>query len=158
MNTLTAKDIMTPCPVTCTANSSIDRVAKVMLAYNCGVVPIVDDTDEQRIIGIVTDRDIVCRSTLHGVDPRLAVIAECMSYPVLTISPDTSVEDCCGVMKSAGVRRLPVVNATGVLCGIVSLKDIIAHGKILLAAEVLRAFSLSPATPSRSTLQVTIQL
>ena len=85
-----ARDIMTPDPARCTANTPVDEVAKLMVHNNCGEIPVVDAAD--RVIGVVTDRDIVCRVVATGKNPIGHTAAECMSTAVVTVAPTTPLE------------------------------------------------------------------
>ena len=64
-----ARDVMTPKPARCSPSTTLDVVAKLMVKHNCGEIPVVDGADQ--VIGVVTDRDIVCRVVAHGRNPSL---------------------------------------------------------------------------------------
>lgn len=70
---------MTPNPACCTPNTTLDQVAKMMIQHDCGEIPVVDVND--RPIGVVTDRDIVCRVVAEGKNPMAHTVDQCMSHP-----------------------------------------------------------------------------
>ena len=97
------KDLMTQDPAT------------LMKQEDCGSIPIVDDG---RLVGIVTDRDIVVRAIAAGREPKRTRISEIMSADPITVRPDDSVDDAEQAMRERQVRRLPVVE-DGRLVGII---------------------------------------
>ena len=69
------------------------------------------------------------------------MVADCMSKPCVTVTPDMSVEECCRIMEENQIRRVPVVDADGSCCGIVALADIVLHTKGSVATEVIKEVS-----------------
>ena len=117
------RDIMTVHMAFCMPEKPVDEVAGMMVASDCGAIPVVDP-ETRKAVGIVTDRDIVCRAVAKGLDPALVRVEEIMTMPIVAVRPDDSLENCLTVMESAQVRRVPVVDAQGLLCGMVSQADI----------------------------------
>jgi YHS domain-containing protein len=119
-----------------------------MAQFDCGGIPVVDG-GAKRPIGVITDRDITCRTVAQGRNPLTMSAKDCMSTPVLTVTPDTSLEECCRLMEAAQVRRLPVVDEGGSCCGIVSQADLalrMANGQ---SAHVIRAISRPAPAPAQ---------
>lgn len=116
------RDVMTPNPACVTDKDSIREVARIMAREDTGVVPVVDDG--KKIIGMITDRDIVVRLVAEGKDPANAKVNEAMTKNVRSIKEDSTIDDALSVMKGAEVRRVPVVNAKNEIVGIVSMGDI----------------------------------
>jgi CBS domain-containing protein len=143
------KDIMTGSPTFCTTGTSLEEVARLLTEHDCGAMPVVDDEAFPRPIGIVTDRDIVCRVVAAGEDPSLLTARDCMSSPLITATPVTRLDVCCDLMERNKVRRLVVVDEDGFCCGIVSQADI-ARRATEKAAEVLKELS----QPTRSASSV----
>jgi CBS domain-containing protein len=133
------KDLMSSDPICCTRDTSLREVAEKMVQYDCGEIPVCDDGG--RPIGVVTDRDIVCRLVAKGHDPLEARAQDCMSEPVITTTPDMPVDECARLMEQYQVRRLPVVDANGVCCGIVAQADLARHGERHITAEVVEHVS-----------------
>jgi pyruvate,water dikinase len=132
------RDIMTKNPATCLPDATLEFAAKLMLDHDCGEIPIIDNEKDMRPIGVITDRDICCRSIALGKNPLNLLVRDCMSSPVKTIKVDSSVEDCCDLMESSQVRRIPVVDHNGRICGVVSLADIAASADDKKTSEVIK--------------------
>lgn len=115
------RDVMTPNPVTVGANDSIRDAAQIMAREDTGVVPVVEG---KKIIGLITDRDIVVRLVAEGRDAGSAHVNEAMSKSVRSVKEDTPVSEVLDLMSRAQVRRVPVVNDGNELIGIVSIGDI----------------------------------
>src|SRR5918996_4616396 len=107
----TARDVMTPDPACCTASTTLDEIAKLMLANGCGEIPVLDVNDQP--IGVVTDRDIVCRVVADGKNPMAHTAENCMSQPVVTVRGDDPLEDVVATMEKHQIRRVPVVDENG---------------------------------------------
>jgi CBS domain-containing protein len=137
------QDIMTGSPACCTPDTRLQEVARLMVEQNCGAIPIVDNQDRRIVMGIVTDRDIVCRTLAQGKDPLLMTADDCLTNPVAVISPYADVDECCKLMEQQHVRRIPVVDDFGRCCGIVSQCDIAAKAPEHETAEVVREISLA---------------
>jgi CBS domain-containing protein len=119
-----AKDILTANVVTATPETSVEQIAKMLVEHDCGAIPIVKSLSSRKPIGIVTDRDIVCRVVAAGKSPRELTAGDCMTSPCVTVGPSTHLDVCCTTMEKSKVRRLVVVDQDGVCCGIVSQADI----------------------------------
>jgi CBS domain-containing protein len=92
-------------------------------------------------VGVITDRDITCRSVAMGNNPLEMTAGDCMSSPCITVTPEMSVEDCCQVMEENQVRRVPVVDESGACCGIVAQADIAQHASKRETARVVKEIS-----------------
>ena len=135
------KEIMTAGPACCTPDTTLERVARMMVDRDCGQIPVVDDERTRRPIGVITDRDIVCRAVAQGLNPIQMKARDVMSAPAVTVRPDMGVEDCCKVLEENQVRRAPVADEQGQCCGIVSLADIAQMAPEKLTGEVVRTVS-----------------
>ncbi len=116
-------EVMTREPVSCEPADPIQRVAEVMKRQDVGAVPIVDAKSSRRLVGILTDRDIVVKCLADGRDPARTTAGELGGDEVITIGADDSVEEALRVMKDHAVRRLPVIDGRD-LVGVISLQDI----------------------------------
>src|SRR5690349_6131634 len=108
-----ALQIMTQDPACCTPNTKLDAIACMMVDYDCGAIPVVDSPQTKRLVGIITDRDIVCREVAQGKNPLEFTANDCMTKSPATVSPNTTLEECCRLMEENQVRRIPVVDASG---------------------------------------------
>jgi len=102
-------------------NETLNRAAEIMKEHNVGVIMV---TEEDKIIGIITDRDIVVRCLAKGRDPKTTKIAEAMSSPVVHCIEGDSTEDIARRMASEHVSRLPVLDHHLQLRGLVSVRDL----------------------------------
>jgi CBS domain-containing protein len=118
------RDIMTPNPECVSERDSIRDVARIMKDQDTGVVPVVDG---KRIIGLITDRDIVVRGIAEGRDISNMSVNELMTKSVRTVKEDAPLNTVLELMGNAEVRRVPVVNGNDELVGIVSLGDIASN-------------------------------
>ena len=115
------RDVMTPNPESVTEKDSIRDVARIMKNADTGVVPVVDG---KKIIGLITDRDIVVRGLAEGKNLENVRVNELMTKSVRSVREDASVNEALELMSSAEIRRIAVVNNNDELVGIVSLGDI----------------------------------
>lgn len=119
--------------------TSVAQAAQIMSEEDVGALPI---GENDRLVGMLTDRDIVVRGIAAGKDVRSATAQEVMSPGVLYCYDDQSIEDAARVMSAKQVRRLAVLNRDKRLVGMVSLGDISgASGAHVAAAETLEAVS-----------------
>jgi CBS domain-containing protein len=135
------KELMTADPACCRSQTGLQEVAQMMVDNACGEIPVVENTENNLPIGVITDRDIVCRTVARGLNPLDLTVADCMSKPCVTVTPDMSVEECGRIMEENKIRRVPVVDADGSCCGIVALADIALHARGSVAAEVVKEVS-----------------
>lgn len=139
-------EIMTKDVKTVTGDTDLVTVAKHMRDLDVGVVPVLEG---QRLIGVVTDRDIVIRAVAAGTNPQQAIVRDVVSSNPTTVSPDTDVKDAAQLMAREQIRRLPVVE-NGTLVGIISIGDVaVDAGKDRLTGDALEQIS-EPSQP-RST-------
>jgi CBS domain-containing protein len=82
---------------------------------------------EGRVLGILTERDILRRVVAENRDPKATLVQDVMSTDVACVQPDTTLDECRVVMTKRGIHYLPVVDSTRTLCGIVSITDVNAH-------------------------------
>lgn len=113
-------EIMTKNVRTATRGMSLREVAAIMRDGDMGAVPVVD---EGKLIGIVTDRDIVVRCIANGREPDTA-INDAMTTELFTVAPDDFVFEAIRLMGDKQVRRVPVVDENGKLAGIIAMADI----------------------------------
>lgn len=135
-----AKDILTANVATATPETSVEEIAKMLVEHDCGAIPIVKSASSRKPVGIVTDRDIVCRVVALGKSARELKAEDCMSSPCVTVTPSTQLDVCCTTMEKSRIRRLVVVDQDGVCCGIVAQADI-ARRTADKAGEVVREVS-----------------
>jgi len=139
-----AKDVMTADPQCCTAETPLNDVAKLMVECDCGEIPVTDL--KNHLVGVVTDRDIVCRIVAKGQNPSAMTAADCMSQPVVSVHVDTSVDQVLSIMEVKQIRRVPVVDGDGRVCGIIALADVAFSESKGEVGELVREVSRGATT------------
>lgn len=117
-----AEDLMTTSVCTCAPEDSLEQAARLMWEEDVGCVVVTNP--EERPVGIITDRDIAMAAYTQGLALRDSVVASAMAKDLVTCAPETSLGDLESRMRSAQIRRVPVVTSDGSLVGIVTLGDI----------------------------------
>jgi CBS domain-containing protein len=124
-----ASEIMTPSPRTCTPQASVREVARLMQETDTGVIPVVESEGSQRLVGLVTDRDLAIRVLAQGGGGD-ARVSEAMSAEIAGVGPDDDVKSVRRVMEERQVRRVPVCDEQGRCLGIISQADLALEQQI----------------------------
>jgi CBS domain-containing protein len=144
MNKL-ARDVMTADPACCSATATIDEVARLMVQNDCGEIPIVDASN--RPIGVITDRDIVCRVVADGKNAIGQTADKVMTSPVVSISSDTPLDEVIETMERHQIRRVLVIDGEGCCAGIIAQADIATDASPRRAGELVREVSREGGAP-----------
>lgn len=131
------REVMTKQPTTVEPDATLGEVATLMKQEDCGSIPVVEGG---RLVGIVTDRDIVVRGIAAGVDPKTQRVSKVMSSDPITIGPDADITDAEKKMAERQIRRLPVVDG-GKLVGIIVTAQIARAGNERTVGETLKEIS-----------------
>jgi CBS domain-containing protein len=134
---MNVSEVMTVQVVTATPRTSVTEVAQTMAKVESGAVPVVDDG---KVVGLITDRDIVIRVVAEGLGLDTPV-SEVMTEGVETCREDDNVADAAAKMGSKQIRRLVVLNESGKLAGILSLGDIAVDYGAKKVGETLEEIS-----------------
>lgn len=134
------REIMTSNPATCSPETSLQEVARTMEARDCGALPITTSAGTG-VVGIITDRDIAIRAVAKGRNPLDLTAESCMTSPGVTITDEVDVDECMKLMEAKKIRRVPVVDASGSLVGIVAQADIARHESRRETGELVRGVS-----------------
>jgi CBS domain-containing protein len=138
------RDVMTTRPRAVSPQTPLTEVAELMEVDDVGAVPLVDG---DRLVGIVTDRDIVVRAIAKGKDPRGMPASEVSSRELVTVAPDDDLSDALKLMAQYQVRRLAVTAEDERLVGVVSQADVALHAKEKDSGELLQDISREPQGP-----------
>lgn len=123
---LSAGDICTRNVVFVYKNMPVDDAARLMREHHVGTVVVVDEADgDRRVVGMLTDRDIVTSIVAKDLDPGIIRVGDAMSADLATAREEDSLLDVLAGMRRKGVRRVPVVDAKGLLLGLVALDDVL---------------------------------
>lgn len=139
----TVRDAMTPKARSIAPTDSLVEAALKMRDEDVGSLPVVEG---ERLIGIVTDRDIVVRAVAEQLDPQSISVAQVASREVVTVEPEQDLDEALALMASHRVRRLPVVEQ-GRLVGVLAQADIALEAKDKNAGEMLEEISQPTSTP-----------
>ena len=134
---MNVREVMTPCVVIASPDDTLQRAAEMMIDIDAGVLPV---GENDRLVGILTDRDITIRAVATDKVPSECRVREVMSPEVKYIYDDESTEDAARSMADLQMRRLPVLNRDKRLVGILSLGDL-ALKKKSSAADALTGVS-----------------
>ena len=130
------EEIMTRSPRVCMATAPLTQAAQMMRDEDVGEIPVVDG--ERKVVGVITDRDIVAA----GDNPQDVLVDACMTAPALTLQESATLDECARLMAAQQVRRVPIVNAAGAICGIVSQADVEGTDARSLKAQIAERVSV----------------
>ena len=131
------RDAMTSDVVTATPSQSLTEAAVLMKEKDIGSVPVVDDG---RVIGVLTDRDIVIRAVADGTDPHSVQVGDVTSRDLVSVRPDDDLDEVLKLMALHQVRRLPVVDE-GRLVGVIAQADVAEVAKDKQVGQVVEEIS-----------------
>ncbi|HEU4366730.1 MAG TPA: CBS domain-containing protein [Methylomirabilota bacterium] len=142
---------MTKDPSSCVPTDTAPRAASIMRNENAGSVPVVDNEQNQKVVGIVTDRDLCMNVVAEGRDPTAVTVEACMTTTVVTCTANDSLQKATELMKENQIRRVPVVDDAGRLQGIVSIADLVSRGEIKTTEthDTLKRVSAPTSEPSK---------
>ncbi|HYJ32734.1 MAG TPA: CBS domain-containing protein [Candidatus Binatia bacterium] len=144
------REIMTREPACCSPDTKVQEIARMMVEHDCGGIPVIESSGSKRPMGLVTDRDIATRVVAEGRDPARTTARECMSSPVFTVTPETDVARCCDILEKNQIRRVPVVDERGQVCGMIAQADIATFASERDTAEVVRSISQPSGSSPRT--------
>jgi CBS domain-containing protein len=140
------RDVMVPDVETIDASATLMQAAQRMRDANVGVLPIVEGG---RIRGVITDRDLVVRGMARGVDPASTRVIECATKETVSAHPDWTVDEAMATMAGHQIGRLPVIDDSGRVTGIVTLSSLaLRSSERDEALDTARAVSLRSARAS----------
>jgi CBS domain-containing protein len=137
-------DVMSGRPRAVTPQTPLTEVAELMEAEHVGSIPVVE---EDRLVGIVTDRDIVVRAIAKGKDPKGMPASAISSRELVTVHPDDDLSDALELMARHQVRRVAVTAENERLVGVVSQADVAREAKEKDTGEVVQSISRQPQGP-----------
>ena len=139
------RDAMTADPRSIGKSVSVVEAARLMREQDIGSLPI---TDDEQLVGMITDRDITMRVVAEAADPNATSVEDVYSRDLISVEPDNDLEEALGLMARHQVRRLPVVE-DGRLVGIVAQADIALSANETKTGELVEAIS-APSEGERS--------
>ena len=146
-----ARDIMTANPFAVTPDDTVGRAAALMRDIHVGCMPVIEDQLHRKLVGVITDRDIVVRCVADNLGSNSLVRDHMSSIALQTVGPDAPVAEIVRKMENAQVRRVPVVSETKELLGIVAQADLamkLGPLQPMTVEEVLERVSRQPVAVS----------
>jgi CBS domain-containing protein len=117
-------DVMTREPVCCEPGDPVARAADMMRQHDVGSLPVVESKSDGRLVGIVTDRDLVTKVVAGNRDVKSATVRDAMTPNPLSVKESDDLDRAMSLMKDRQVRRMPVVDDGGRLSGIIAQADV----------------------------------
>lgn len=142
-----ARDVMTTNPACCKPETPLDQVARLMVQHDCGEIPVIDSAEQP--IGVVTDRDIVCRLVAEGKNPIAYTAEMCMSQPVITVLVSAPLDEVVATMEKHQIRRVPVIDENGCCAGMIAQADVAWNTREKEVGELVREVSRETGRISR---------
>jgi CBS domain-containing protein len=136
------KDVMTPNPLCCLPTDNVIEIAQTMKRENIGSMPVIDNTESQKLIGIITDRDLAMKIVGQGRDARATQVEAVMTRKVLTCRADDEINIAMKLMSDYQIRRIVIVDNANIVEGIISQADLATRmNQPVKTAEVVKEIS-----------------
>ncbi len=135
------RDIMTPSPACAAPTDTLESIARLMVVHDCGSIPVCEGEGVKRVVGIITDRDIVIRAVAAGRNPLELKASDVMSHPIASVLSDADLDSAIKTMEENQIRRAPVVDHQGTLVGLVAQADIARNAPPTQAGHLVEAVS-----------------
>jgi CBS domain-containing protein len=117
-------EVMTNNPVCCLPNDSVAKAAGLMKSQDIGSIPVIENEQTQKLVGIVTDRDLALKVVAQGRDPKTTKVEAVMTHNVVTCRADDDLQKALDAMAEHQLRRIPVVNNDNKIVGIIAQADV----------------------------------
>jgi len=139
------REVMTPGAEVVRPDTTLQEAARMMQQLDVGPLPVCDG---ERLVGMLTDRDITIRATAAGLDPKATPVRDVMTPDVIYCYEDQQIEEAGRLMREQQIRRLVVITRDKRLAGMLSLGDLAVDARSDVDEEVLETVS-EPARPTR---------
>jgi CBS domain-containing protein len=130
-------EVMTDNPVCCLPGDSVGQAARVMRREHIGSIPVVSDERTREIIGIVTDRDLAVKVVAESRDPNRTMVGDVMTHTIVVCREDDDLSSAIAAMDEYQIRRIPVIDHSGRIVGIISQADLATRAHEPLAAAMM---------------------
>lgn len=117
-------EVMTKNPVCCVPSDPVSKVAQLMKGKDCGAVPIIENEQTKKLVGIVTDRDLALRIVAEGRDPKSTKAEEVMTRKIVTVHAEDDLQKALDAMAGHKLRRILVVDDNHAIVGIIAQADV----------------------------------
>lgn len=140
----TCEEVMTPNPVCCLPTDSVKRAAELMKRENVGPIPVIENEQTRKLVGIITDRDLVVKVIAEGCDASSTLVESVMTRKAVSCRLDDPLQKAMDLMSEHQLRRITIVDKANVILGIISQADIATRGNHPeKTAEVVKDISQS---------------
>jgi CBS domain-containing protein len=138
----TCEEVMTTDPVCCLPTDSVKRAAELMKRENVGPIPVIENEQTRKLVGIITDRDLVLKVIAEGCDASSTQVESVMTRKVVSCRADDPLQKAMNLMSEHQLRRITIVDKANVILGIISQADIATRGdRPEMTAEVVKDIS-----------------
>lgn len=135
-------EVMTKNPVCCLPNDSVTKAADLMKSGNIGSIPVIENEQTQKLVGIVTDRDLALKIIAEGRDAKSTKVEGVMTHKVITCHADDDLQKALDAMAEHQLRRIPVVDNNHRIVGIIAQADVATRaGQPEKTAEMVKEIS-----------------
>jgi CBS domain-containing protein len=135
------KDVMSKNLYCCAPSDTAQAAAKTMKAHGIGALPVVSDSTNRRLEGIITDRDLCCSVVAGAKLAETTKVVDVMTSNPVTCAAENTLDECEELMQEHQVRRLPVTDKQGRCIGLVAQADIALHGPVARVAKMVAEIS-----------------
>ena len=139
-------EVMTKTPVCCLPDDLAAKIAELMKSNNIGSIPVIENEQTKKLVGIVTDRDLTLKIVADGLDPKSTKVEAVMTRKMVTCSADDDVQIALDAMAEHQLRRIPVVDNDNKILGIIAQADVATRvDQPEKTAEMVKEISQSTA-------------
>jgi CBS domain-containing protein len=139
--------VMTTKTVCCLPNDTVAKAAQVMKRLNVGAIPVIENQQTQKLVGIVTDRDLALKIVAAGRDAKSTQVGAVMTRKVVTCHPEDDLQKALDAMSEHQLRRIPIVDKDNKILGIIAQADVATRlNKPEKTAEMVKQISQTNET------------
>ena len=124
------REVMTTSPRWCLPSDSASKAARIMKDIDAGLIPVVENAENRRLVGVVTDRDLCLEVIAESRNPDTVPVKDAMTRTLICCLPEDEMQKALDLMRENQVRRIPVVDQQGTLQGIVSMADVLHRADV----------------------------
>ena len=120
-------EVMTKKPVCCLPNDLVTKAAELMKSGHIGSIPVIENEQTKKLVGILTDRDLALNVVADGLDVKSTKVESVMTHKVVTCGPEDNLQKAVDAMSKHQLRRIPVVDSDNMILGIIAQADVAMH-------------------------------
>jgi CBS domain-containing protein len=120
-------EVMTKKPVCCLPDNLVTKAAQLMKSEHVGSIPVIENEETKKLVGIVTDRDLTIRIVAEGLDAKSTKVETVMARKLVTCSAEDDLQKAVDAMSKNQLRRIPIVDDDNKILGIIAQADVVMH-------------------------------